>query len=111
MIQTKEVAMLGSSFLSLGKHTAGRSPSREASPDRVSPGGAGRTMVSLRKPTRDRLGTNAWISSSRFEIKSGLRICNPVRLPPGRARLATRPATRTDALATQGAMTDGSDRS
>ena len=36
-------------------------------------------------------GTNSESSSSRLGISSAVRMVNPVRLPPGRAKLATRP--------------------
>src|SRR5262245_23104675 len=40
---------------------------------------------------REALGSISRSSSSRFAVNSVLRRLTPVRLPPGRARLATRP--------------------
>ena len=39
------------------------------------------------------VGTNSCSSSSRFGPTSTLSVVTPVRLPPGRLRLATRPAS------------------
>src|SRR5262245_29572660 len=43
-------------------------------------------------PTRLAVGSNSRRSSSRFAANSVLKKLTPVRLPPGRARLATRPS-------------------
>ena len=46
-------------------------------------------------------GNTSLSSSSRFALSSGLKNDNPVTFPPGRARLATRPAATaspTDAM-------------
>ena len=42
--------------------------------------------------TRAAAGTSSRRSSSRFAANSALKKLTPVRLPPGRARLATRPS-------------------
>src|SRR5262249_34216975 len=42
--------------------------------------------------TRVAAGTSLRSSSSRFAVNSALKILIPVTLPPGRARLATRPS-------------------
>ena len=44
------------------------------------------------KATRAAPGTSSRSSSSRFAVNSALKKLIPVRLPPGRARLATRPS-------------------
>ena len=46
-----------------------------------------------RTATREILGTASLSSSSRFPPSSRVRSVRPVTLPPGRARLATRPAS------------------
>ena len=38
------------------------------------------------------VGTNSCSSSSRFGANSAFKLLTPVRLPPGRLRLATRPS-------------------
>src|SRR5215472_16579119 len=43
-------------------------------------------------------GTSSDISSSRFGVSSNVRLLIPVRLPPGRARLVTRPRSTGAAL-------------
>jgi hypothetical protein len=45
-----------------------------------------------RTATRTALGTSSCRSSSRFPTTSVLKALKPVALPPGRARLATRPS-------------------
>ncbi len=45
-----------------------------------------------RSPTRASLGTASLSISSLLVFSSGAKLENPVTLPPGRARLATRPA-------------------
>ena len=45
-----------------------------------------------RSPTRARLGTVSLSTSSLFVFSSGDKLESPVTLPPGRARLATKPA-------------------
>ena len=45
-----------------------------------------------RSPTRASLGTTSLSISSLFVFSSGAKLEIPVTLPPGRARLATRPA-------------------
>jgi hypothetical protein len=47
---------------------------------------------SMSTATRVAVGTSSRKSSSRFVPNSALKILIPVRLPPGRARLATRPS-------------------
>ena len=49
-------------------------------------------MVGLRAPPRAAPGTSSRSSSSRFAASSPRQKLMPVRLPPGRARLATRPS-------------------
>ena len=44
-----------------------------------------------RSPTRASLGTASLSTSSLFVFSSGPKLENPVTLPPGRARLATKP--------------------
>src|SRR5262245_52459629 len=46
---------------------------------------------SISTATRAALGTSSRSSSSRFATNSALKKLIPVRFPPGRARLATRP--------------------
>src|SRR5262245_13193771 len=48
-------------------------------------------LASATMPNRPRLGTSSRMSSRRFPARSVVWIDRPVRLPPGRARLATRP--------------------
>jgi hypothetical protein len=45
----------------------------------------------LRSPTRASLGTASLSISSLFVFSSAAKVESPVTLPPGRARLATRP--------------------
>src|SRR5215467_1964021 len=45
-----------------------------------------------RYPTRASLGTASLSTSSLFVFSSGAKLDSPVTLPPGRARLATKPA-------------------
>ena len=47
---------------------------------------------SRRNPTRASLGTTSLSISSLLVFSSGDKLESPVTLPPGRARLATRPA-------------------
>ena len=44
-------------------------------------------------PITAALGTSSEMSSSRLGIKAAVSMQTPVRLPPGRAKLATRPAS------------------
>ena len=46
-----------------------------------------------RSPTRASLGTASLSISSLLVFSSGAKLENPVTLPPGRARLATKPST------------------
>src|SRR6516165_1620471 len=51
--------------------------------------------------TRVVAGTSSCRSSNRFAINSALKILIPVALPPGRARLATRPTLTGSSVATK----------
>lgn len=51
-----------------------------------------------RKPTRPTLGKDSFNSSSLFPPKSAERTVNPVRLPPGRAKLATSPLSTASSV-------------
>src|SRR5262249_27445237 len=52
----------------------------------------GALVGSTSTATRVAPGTSSRRSSNRFAAISSLKILKPVRLPPGRARLATRPS-------------------
>jgi hypothetical protein len=56
---------------------------------------------SFRTATREMVGTASFNTSSCLVTRSATRRSSPVRLPPGRARLATRPrSTRLEDTAT-----------
>jgi hypothetical protein len=52
-------------------------------------------------PTRFALGTRSCSSPSRFAVSSVMKELIPVALPPGRARLATRPSRTGSSLETK----------
>src|SRR5262247_921738 len=49
-------------------------------------------LAEYRYPTRASLGTASLSTSSLFVFSSGAKLDSPLTLPPGRARLATKPA-------------------